>query len=253
MPLGCGSEDVTPIPPVCWVVAEQVHPPPAASVQAIVQPRPDIPGPTRGHVVVVPEIFKHGAGNVITASPDVVVPSVYVPLELAVQVPLTLREPVIVALLQLRGSSPPAVMSRFPLNFRHDGVTVQVPTTSPPQGVTLAVALQDDPPLPGLPPVPTAPPLLELPPVPTTPPLLELPPVPTVPPLLPEDPPDLAVELPPVPDGVPVPPDVHAPEIIANVIAIAKTTDWTFIARLLLGGAILDPATFTADRPTYLD
>jgi hypothetical protein len=73
------------------------------------------------------------------------------------------------------------------------------------------------------------------------PPLLVAPP-------LPEDPPELAVELPPVPDEV-MPPDLHAPEIIANVIAIERTTDCIFIARLLLGGAILDPATFTADRP----
>jgi hypothetical protein len=73
------------------------------------------------------------------------------------------------------------------------------------------------------------------------PPLLVAPP-------LPEDPPDLAVELPPVPGEV-TPPDLHAPEIIDNVIAIARTTDCIFIARLLLGGTILDPATFTADRP----
>jgi len=45
------------------------------------------------------------------------------------------------------------------LKFRHDELTFQVPTTSPPQAVTLG---QDDPPPP--PPVPAVP--LELPPVP---------------------------------------------------------------------------------------
>jgi hypothetical protein len=89
----------------------------------------------------------------------VVVLSLYVPLELAVQVPLTLRVPATVTFLQLEGSSPAIVMSRFPLNFKHDGVTVQVPTTSPPHGVTLVASEQAEPP-------PPAPPLPEAPPVP---------------------------------------------------------------------------------------
>jgi hypothetical protein len=50
--------------------------------------------------------------------------------------------------------------------------------------------------------------------------------------LLPEDPP--LVKLPPDPDGVPEL-ELHAPEIIPNAIAIART-DWTFIERLLAEG-----------------
>jgi len=33
VPLADAYGDTTPIPPVCWTVAEQSHPPPAASVQ----------------------------------------------------------------------------------------------------------------------------------------------------------------------------------------------------------------------------
>ena len=45
---------------------------------------------------MVPEIIKQPAGSLICAVPDVVVPSVYVPSELAVHVPVTLSEPEIV-------------------------------------------------------------------------------------------------------------------------------------------------------------
>jgi len=104
--------------------------------------------------------------------------------------------------------------SSSPVTFRHDDVTVQVPTTLPPQGVTLS---QDalPPPLPELPPVSTPPELLELPPVSTPPELLELPPVPTPPPPL---------ELPPVPDGLSSS-ELHAPEITPNATAAARTAD----------------------------
>jgi hypothetical protein len=88
----------------------------------------------------------------------VVVSSVYVPLALAVHVPVTLSEPEIVGFVQLRGSRPAADASTVPLSLRHGDVTVHVPTTSPPQAVTL-VEQDDTPPPPPLP-------VLELPPVP---------------------------------------------------------------------------------------
>jgi hypothetical protein len=81
----------------------------------------------------------------------VVVSSVYVPLALAVHVPVTLSEPEIVGFTQLRGSRPAADGSTVPLSLRQGDITVHVPTTSPPQAVTLVE--QDDPP-PPLPPVP---------------------------------------------------------------------------------------------------
>jgi len=53
-------------------------------------------------VVVVPDNCRHEAGNVICSVPDVVVLSEYVPLALAVHVPVTWRAPVTVADVQLR-------------------------------------------------------------------------------------------------------------------------------------------------------
>jgi len=136
------------------------------------------------HVTVVPERIKHPASSWTVALPVVVVPSVYVPFAFAVHVPLTLIEPEIDALLQVRGSRPTSEMSRAPLKFRQDDVTFQVPTTLPPHGAPFG---QDGPPVPAVP-VDPAVPLLE----------------------------------PPVPDRVPVV-GLHAPEIIPIAIAIART------------------------------
>ena len=83
------------------------------------------------------------------SSPDVVVSSEYVPSALAVHVPVTWRDPVTGADGQ---PAPTSDRSSAPATFRHDDVTVQVPTTLPPQGVTLE---QDAPP--PLPPGPVAP------------------------------------------------------------------------------------------------
>jgi hypothetical protein len=122
--------------------------------------------------------------------PDVVVPSVYVPLELAVHVPLTVRDPEIVTFLQLFGSRPADEISRLlPLKVRHDELTAQVPTALPPQ----AVRLEQDA---------VAPPPLELPPVLVAPPLAELPP-------------DVG-ELPELE------PELHAAEISPNAITIVR-------------------------------
>src|ERR1039457_2978401 len=150
-------------------------------------------------------------------------------------------------LVQLRGSRPAAPGSRFPLTVRHDDVTFQAPTTSPPHGVTLVAPEQDAPPLP---PVPVAPPLAELPPVPLFPPLLELPPVPapplpTTPPLSEDDPP--LPEEPPLPEDPPafvLPPEevagpgleLQAPSIDTSATPVARKTDWSFITRLLSFG-----------------
>ena len=76
------------------------------------KPNPPAKGPPiLAQVVVVPEIIKQPAGSLTCAVPDVVVPSVYVPSDLAVNVPVTLSEPEIVTLLQERGSSPASEMS----------------------------------------------------------------------------------------------------------------------------------------------
>jgi hypothetical protein len=96
-------------------------------------------------------------------------------------------------------------MSRLLLESRrHDELTVQVPTTSPPQAETL---VQD----------PELPPVLEFPPDPVDPPLLEFPPEPFDPPLL----------EPPEPDW---PPDwAHPTEMIPRASANARAGDWAFI------------------------
>src|SRR5262249_31410572 len=83
----------------------------------------------------VPESIKHPAARSSCGEPVVVVASVYVPLA-AVKVPVTLKEPEIATLLQVRGSRPSHDGSTLPLTGRHDEVTVQVPSTVPPHAVT---------------------------------------------------------------------------------------------------------------------
>jgi hypothetical protein len=115
-------------------------------------------------------------------------------LEFAVHVPLTVSEPASTTSLQVRGSSPANVMSRFELdNDKQDDITFQVPTTSPPQGVPFG---QD-----GLVPPPPC-----------------VPAVPIVP----------ALEVPPVPDGR-LEVAVHAAEIIPAETARERSANWNFI------------------------
>ena len=57
------------------------------------------------------------------------------PVAVAVNDPLTLREPEIVTLVQVRGSRPMAEGSTLPLRLKHDELTSQVPTTLPPHAV----------------------------------------------------------------------------------------------------------------------
>ena len=123
--------------------------------------------PAPSQVTGVDEIIRHADPNVNCSSPDVVVLSVYVPSELTVHVPVTWRDPVTGA----DGQPAPAlinVMSSSPATFRHDDVTFQVPTTSPPQGLTLE---QDVPP-------PLPPPAPPEPDVAPDPPMLEVAPEP---------------------------------------------------------------------------
>jgi hypothetical protein len=74
VPLADADSDTTPNPPVCWTVAEHAHPPPAASVHVIDAYPAAWRGPlTSSHVVVVPDIMRHEAGNESCSLPDVVV------------------------------------------------------------------------------------------------------------------------------------------------------------------------------------
>ena len=114
------------------------------------------------HLTGVDEITRHEDASVNCSLPVVVVLSEYVPSELAVHVPVTWREPVTGA---DGHPAPTDAKSRSPVTLRHDDVTVQDPTTSPPHGATLEQA-PAAPPLPERPPVATAPPLPELPPLP---------------------------------------------------------------------------------------
>src|SRR5262249_36965452 len=127
-----------------------------ASVKPTAVSGPEIPS----HVTRVPESIRHPASSWIWTVPVVVVPSVYVPLALAVHVPLTSSEPEIVTFMHVRGSRPTSEMSRAPLSVRHDDATFQVPTTLPPQADTF---VHDDPPVPVLPP-PEVPPVFPVPP-----------------------------------------------------------------------------------------
>jgi hypothetical protein len=55
-PLVGAPADTSPIPPVCWMVPEQLHPPPAELVHVTVE-KPACSGPViPSHVVVVPDI-----------------------------------------------------------------------------------------------------------------------------------------------------------------------------------------------------
>jgi hypothetical protein len=56
--------------------------------------------------------------------PVVVVPSVNVPLATAANVPVTLSEPEIVGVVQVRGSRLAFEMSSLPSTLRHGAVTV---------------------------------------------------------------------------------------------------------------------------------
>src|SRR5216110_3287210 len=119
---------------------------------------------------------------IVTCSvPVVMVLSTNVPSAFAVQVPVTVSDPVTSAAGQVK----PKLLRRFswPETVKQDDITVQVPVTVPPHALTF-VQVCPEPPLPLLPPLLLAPPPLPvLPPEPVFPPV-ELPPEPVEPPLL---------------------------------------------------------------------
>ncbi len=92
------------------------------------------------------------------------------------KVPVVCRYPVTGTVAQPRLSR---LTSMAPVSSRHEDVTFQVPTTSPPQAITLAqsVGMTVEPPVPVAPPVPPAPPV-PTPPEPLVPPVTAAPPEP---------------------------------------------------------------------------
>jgi hypothetical protein len=139
----------------------------------------------------------------------------------AVQVPVTLSEPESFTSLQAFGSRPTVETSKTPPTLKHDELTFQVPTTSPPHAGTL----EQEPPAPPV--------LLVLPPAPTMPPVLDTPPLPVVPPVLLAVPPLAGTPpfpgLPPVGVGL-LGVELHeALETKPSAIAIVRPADWTFI------------------------
>jgi len=103
----------------------------------------------------------------------------YVVSAFKVKVPLTVNEPESFALSHAFGSRPAQFGSTDPLTVRHEDFTVQTPTTLPAQAVPFGQeAPPPVPPLPLLPPDPTAPPVPLLPPDPLVPPLPCFPPDP---------------------------------------------------------------------------
>ena len=167
MPFVDGAGETNPIPPACWTVPAQLHPPPAALVQVSdeyprLASKPAAPLLGTGDE----ENTRHDAARVNCAAPDVVVSSENVPSALAVHIPVTERSPVTGADGQ---PAPTSERSRLPVTFKQDDATVQVPMRSPPHAVTLEQE-PPAPPLPARPPVALVPPLPEFPAAPDEPP-----------------------------------------------------------------------------------
>ena len=146
-----------------WLaIAVQVHVPPASLQVVLAQPSAEKAEAALVQVTGVDETERHAgaSGNVIM--PVVTVLSVYVPLLLAIQVPVTCREPVTGTVMHPRLAK---TTSMSPERARHDDATVHEPTAEPPQGVTpgqFGAGMPPVPPLPLDPPEPVAPtPLLQ--------------------------------------------------------------------------------------------
>ena len=154
--------------------------------------------PAPAQVTGVDEITRHDGPSVICSWPDVTVSSAYVESGFALHVPLTCRDPVTGA---ERQPVPANDRSSSPDTSRQDETTVQVPLTSPVQGVTFE-QVGPAPPLPRLPPLLPAPPRLA-----------DLPPA-----LAPADPPA-------VPEGLFVGVVLHAAEVNKQPLATATTDD----------------------------
>jgi hypothetical protein len=146
----------TPTLPGWLAVAEQLHWPLALFEQvAVAQPAAVKRLPILAHSTLTDETDRHAALNGNVMEPVVVVLSAYVPLALAVHVPVTCRDPATGTDWHPRERS---FTSKSPDRLRHDDVTFQVPTTSPPHGVAVGQLLPVLPPLPGEPPLPPPPP-----------------------------------------------------------------------------------------------
>jgi hypothetical protein len=167
VPFIAALTDTKPRPPVCCTVAVQLQPPPVASVQVPeLNPRLGRTAPRLSQVVVVPDSVKQPWGRVKDSLPVVVVLSTYDPSDFAVQVPVTWREPPVnepVLHGALAVPAPSDERSSEPLGSRQDDETDHIPTTLPPQPVTLEKLMQagvlpllelDDDPEPELPVVP---------------------------------------------------------------------------------------------------
>jgi hypothetical protein len=94
VPLSDAYMDTTPIPPVWLASAEQLHWPLASLEQVVTQPVALKALPILEHSTLTDETIRHEAANGNLMEPVVVVLSVYVPLVLAVHVPITCMDPV---------------------------------------------------------------------------------------------------------------------------------------------------------------
>jgi hypothetical protein len=215
VPLSDFQGEITPMPPDWSAVTEQLHWPLVLVEQvAVFHPTAVNAFPILEHSMSTDETDRQSGASGHVKEPVVVVASVYVPSDLAVHVPVTWRDPVTGTVGQPRLDN---VMSMSPDKVRHEDVTVQVPTTSPPQDSPLGQLLVA-PPLPLLPPVAREPPLPVLPPVAREPPLAVLPPVALEPPL-----PAPPLELPPLPGAPPLEPELELElEPVQPLVTIVK-------------------------------
>ena len=151
------------MPPALLAVAEQLHWP-FSSEQVAGQPRTSNWPPILEHSTLTDETVRHCVVNGNVMEPVVVVLSSYVPLALAVHVPVTFMVPTIGTDGQ---PIPRSDASMLPDRLRHADVTFQVPTTSPPQDDPLgqsagALVLPELPPLPVPPPPEPPQPLVDI-------------------------------------------------------------------------------------------
>src|SRR5580765_1949314 len=143
------------MPPFWLAVAVQLQWPPASFAHATVfQPSAVMLPAILLQSTWTDETDRHAGARGNAIDPVVTVLSVYVPLALAVQVPVTCSDPVTGTVLHPRLAS---MTSMSPDSARHDDVTVQVPTTEPPQAVPPG-QFGGAPPAPVVPPVALAPP-----------------------------------------------------------------------------------------------
>ena len=133
-PLVIAQGETTPIPPLWLAVAEQLQWPPLSFAQVTLFHPSAVSAPAAFSQATLTDDTDRqvgASGNVV--EPVVVVLSVYDPSPFAVHVPVTCREPVTGTVVHPRLARE---TSMSPVSVRHDEVTLQVPSTEPPQGVT---------------------------------------------------------------------------------------------------------------------